>query len=208
MKRSFCLTTGIALSSLLLTFNSCQKESISPEKNLVLDIESRANKKKKPFKGTFDTYYNFVPDVANGWSPPNPAPAWYPGGGNGNLTHMGNCQTFFNQYATFGPAGLQSAAAPVNMFFAAQLSASGFTVPGNVSTIFFNGHGQSVWSLAEGASTTTPVSPTRVEFTASHSIIGGTGRFNCASGSFVLKGFFNPQDNQDAGFEVDGWIKY
>ena len=31
---------------------------------------------------------------------PNPAPALYPGGGGGALTQLGNCATFFNQYAS------------------------------------------------------------------------------------------------------------
>jgi hypothetical protein len=210
MKKFSNQMAGIALSVLITSINSCQKETAIPEETLLPDIASGANHAtaKRPFKGSFGTYYNFVPDFANGWAPPNPAPAWYPGGGTGNLTHVGNCQTLFNQYATFGPGGLQSIGAPVNMFFASQLAAAGYTVPNTVTTIFFHQQGKSVWSQAVGISTTVPVSPSRVEFTASHIIIGGTKQFAGATGEYVISGFFNPQNPNEAGFSVDGWITY
>jgi len=202
----FKLYFFIAVVALL---ESCQKERL-PDNSDLSESLTTASKENKllPFKGTFTTNYSFVPDIAGGWTAPNPAPAWYPGGGDGNLTHVGTCQTNFNQYATFGPAGLQSAGAPVNMFFATSLAPSGYVVPNTVTTIFYTSNGQSVWSMAVGMSATVPVSATRVEFTANHEIIGGTGRFHDAKGTYILKGFFNPQDPEDAGFEVNGWIEY
>ena len=187
----------------------CQKETL-PNLNNQTESVTTAEKQnqQRPFKGSFSTFFNFIPDFAGGWVPPNPAPAWYPGGGSGNLTHVGNCQTYFNQYATFGPGGLQTVAAPVNMFFAGQLAAAGYTVPSTVSTIFYTGQGKSVWCQAVGISTTNPVSPTRIEFTSTLNIIGGTNQFSGATGQFTLNGFFNPQNPQQAGFEVDGWISY
>ncbi len=188
---------------------SCQKETLPDTKNLAESIiVTEKENKQLPFKGTFSTYFNFVPDIAGGWTPPNPAPAWYPGGGSGNLTHVGTCQTYFNQYVTFGPGGLQSVGAPVNMFFAGALAAAGYTVPNTVTTIFYTGHGQSVRCQGVGIGSTNPVSPSRVEFTSTLNIIGGTGRFYGATGQCTLSGFFNPQNPQDAGFEVNGWISY
>jgi hypothetical protein len=201
--KTFLLIAAVAF------FGSCQKETL-PDINNQTESVTTAQKQNQqlPFKGSFSTFFNFIPDIAGGWVPPNPAPAWYPGGGSGNLTHVGICQTYFNQYATFGPVGLQSVGAPVNMFFAGQLVAAGYTVPNTVSTIYFTSNGKSVWSQVVGISTTTPVSPTRVEFTANHSIIGGTGQFAGATGQYVLSGYFNPQNPQQAGFDVDGWISY
>jgi hypothetical protein len=210
MKKITTVVAGIVLPLLLIiTVSSCQKETTAIN-GLNEEIATTAKKGpvSRPFKGNFSTYFNFVPDIANGWTPPNPAPAWYPGGGTGNLTHVGNCQTFFNQYATLGPGGLQSIGAPVNMFFASQLAAAGYTVPNTVTTIFFHQQGKSVWSQAVGISTTVPISPTRVEFTANHVIIGGTNQFAGATGQYVLSGFFNPQNPNEAGFSVDGWISY
>lgn len=196
--------------SLSVLLANCQKERLQESNNLTEEVlkESLKKTKERPFKGNFSSYFNFVPDIPGGWTPPNPAPAWYPGGGSGNLTHMGNCLTYFNQYVTLGPLGLQSVGAPVNQFFAAQLAAAGYTVPNTVSTIYYNSHGHSVLSRAIGISLTVPVSPTRVEFTANHEIIGGTGQFAGATGQYILSGFFNPQNPQQAGFEVDGQISY
>ena len=144
--------------------SSCQKENRPGERDKGISKENLEKQVKPlPFKGVFTTNFNFVPDIAGGWTPPNPAPAWYPGEGSGNVTHMGTCLTYFNQYATFGAAGLQSVGAPVNLFFSVPLSVAGFTVPNTVSTIYYTAHGQSVWSKAIGISVTTPVSPTRVE---------------------------------------------
>ena len=81
-------------------------------------------------------------------------------------------------------------------------------VPNTVSTIFFNDKNQSIWAAAVGFGSTSPVSPTRVEFTTNLNIVGGTGRFGSAKGSFVISGYFNPQNTQDAGFDVDGNIEY
>lgn len=202
----FKLSFLVSVTALLW---SCQKEPL-PDINKQTESVTAVQKQNKqlPFKGSFSTFFNFIPDIAGGWVPPNPAPAWYPGGGSGNLTHVGICQTYFNQYVTFGPTGLQSAGAPVNMFFAAPLAAAGYTVPNTVTTIFYTGQGKSVWCQAVGIGSTNPVSPTRVEFTSNMNIIGGTNQFSGAMGQCTLNGYFNPQNPQDAGFEVDGWINY
>lgn len=162
----------------------------------------------RPLNGQFQTSYSFIPDIEHGWTPPNPAPAWYPGGGGGALTQLGNCATFFNQYASLGPAGLTTVGAPVNQFFSSQLGLAGLQVPAAVTTIFYTSSGKSIWCQAIGASSTQPVSPTRIEFITQLKIIGGTGRFHSAEGQASLKGFFNPQNTEDAGFTVDGWIEY
>jgi hypothetical protein len=84
------------------------------------------------------------------------------------------------------------------MFYTAQLAALGITgVPSNVSSVVADSKGNSVWFESLG-STTTPVSPTRVEFTAQQNIVGGTGKFATATGSVTLKGYFNPTNPADA----------
>jgi hypothetical protein len=204
------ITTVVAAVVLLfvslVTFNSCQKETIqSPAEEAASAAKASRKPVTRAWRDSFDTWYQFVPDIAGGWTPPNPAPAWYPGGGDGNATHMGNASTYFNQYASFGPTGLTTSAAPVTMFFAAQLAS--FSVPSTVSSIVFDDKGNSVWFRSAGTQAI-PVSPTRVNFTGTNNIVGGTGKFAGATGQVTINGYFNPQDQQDASFWQNGWIRY
>ena len=191
---------------------SCQKEKLwlSKSNNKMEKVKDVSEKLKphRPIRGTFTTDYNFIPDIKNGWTSPNPAPAWYPGKGSGHLIHLGACSTFFNQYATLGSTGLQTIGAPVNMFFANELTAAGLNVSNDVTVVFYKENGNSIWCEANSVGTTVPVSPTRIEFSVQLKIIGGSGQFASATGTVKLSGYFNPADNQDAGFEVDGWISY
>jgi hypothetical protein len=207
MKKITTTVAGIVLPLLLIiTVSSCQKETTAIN-GLNEEIATAANNGPvtRAYRDSFDTWYQFVPDIAGGWTPPNPAPAWYPGGGDGNATHVGNASTYFNQYASFGPTGLTSSAAPVTMFFGAQLAS--FSVPSNVSTIVFDDKGNSVWFQSAGTQTM-PVSPTRVNFTGTNNIVGGTGKFAGATGEVTINGYFNPQNQQDASFWQNGWIRY
>jgi hypothetical protein len=207
MKKITTGVAGIVLPLLLIiTVSSCQKETTAIN-GLNEEIATAANNGPitRAYRDSFDTWYQFVPDIAGGWTPPNPAPAWYPGGGDGNATHFGIASSYFNQYASFGPTGLTSSAAPVTMFFAAQLAS--FSVPSNVSTIVFDDKGNSVWFQSAGTQTM-PVSPTRVNFTGTNNIVGGTGKFAGATGEVTINGYFNPQNQQDASFWQNGWIRY
>ena len=208
-------TIGVAAILLplfvVIPFTSCQKETVATNTVLNDETATAANHSlvTRAYRDSFDTYFMFVPDFANGWAPPNPAPAWYPGGGKGNASHFGKANSFFNQYATLGPNGLASTSAPVTMFFASALSSAGYSnIPASVSTIVYDDKGNSVWFSQGGSSTTIPASPTRVNFFGTNNIIGGTGKFAGATGQVTLNGYFNPQDPQDASFWQNGWIKY
>lgn len=196
---------------LLSTFflMSCQKDlQIRAEKSgMATEMQAKSKPVLRPYKDAFDTYYQFIPDVANGWVAPNPGPAWYPGGGEGNVAHMGKALTYFNQYASLGPTGFGSVAAPVNMFFASQLSAIGLAIPGNVSSIVFDKKGNSIWFRLM-SNTTIQESDIRVNFTGDVDIVGGTGKFEGATGKVKLSGYFNPQNPGDAGVSNVGNIVY
>ena len=204
---------NIAATVLPLLFvtciSSCKKEGIKSNggfDNLIVSKEE-GKQVTRPYKDDFDTYYQFIPDIANGWTPPNPGPAWYPGGGEGNATHLGKVWTYYNQYASFGPNGFGSSAAPVNMFFASQLSAAGITVPNDVSTVVFDKKGNSVWFKLV-SNITVPVSAARINFSGVSDIIGGTGKFAGATGQVNLNGYFNPTDPDDAAVSSVGTITY
>ena len=163
----------------------------------------------RAYRDSFDTWYRFVPDIANGWTPDfGPSKAWYPGGGDGNAAHLGKCHTFFNQYVPFNPPSISSVPAPVTQFFGGELTAAGLTnIPANVSTITYDDNGNAVW-FYQTSSVTTPESSTRLNFVATADIIGGSGKFEGATGSITINGYLNPTDPSDAGFWSSGSIKY
>ena len=195
-------------------FAGCQKEAVSPiEANLAQ--ATSANKAVTPqqhqLKGeTTAGYYFFIPDIAAGYVAPNPAPGWYPGVAiDAHLNLLGKSQGFVNMHATFGEGGLECTAAPLNMFFVDQLAEMGITIPDAVGLIYFDKQGNSIWGRATGTFTVTPASPTRAMFSGcSAEILGGTGKFANATGSFVFSGYFNPQDTNDVSFVIDGTIVY
>jgi hypothetical protein len=195
----------------LILIASCQKE------DLVQPSQTRQNSltisKNLPvsriYKDNFETWYQFVPDVEGGWTPDfGPSKAWYPGGGEGTGTHIGLSHTYFNQYVPFNPPSISSIPAPVTQFFSNELALAGLTgIPGDVSTIIYDDFGNSIW-FHQTSSTTTPESETRLNFIATADIVGGTGKFEGATGSTVIHGWLNPLDQSDAGFASDGNIVY
>lgn len=207
MKKLINQPIGILLLSILsLQFQSCQKEAITVNKpSEEIAIAAKNEPVTRAYRDSFVTWYNFVPDFANGFNGTAPAPGWFPGGGPGNATHMGKCSSYFNQYATIGQTGLVTASAPVTMFFGQQLAE--FNVPASVNSIVLDDKGNAVWFHLL-YSQTTPVSPTRIEFHGESDIVGGNGKFAGATGHVTLNGYFNPQDQQDASFWNNGWIKY
>lgn len=195
---------------IVLAALSCQKEpsaTTGSVESLLSGNTNKENSNPRPLKGGGLASYNFVPNISAGWVNPNPAPGWYAGKGEGQLTHMGNAWGIANMYVTLGPTGLQGTPAPVNMFFASELSELGITIPDAVSIISFDKHGNSIWGKGIGTVAINLVSPTRVTFGGPAEIIGGTGRFERATGQYVFSGYFNPQ-NHDAGFDIDGMILY
>lgn len=209
MKINFKLLAFGILTIIAIT--SCQKEDINPTKQAAGSTGLRAKKTAvtRPYKDSFNTWYSFVPDIAGGWTESyGPLLAWYPGGGEGTATHLGKSHTFFNQYVPFNPPDISSVAAPVTQFFSAQLAAAGINgVPSNVSTITYDDFGNSVW-FHQTTSITTPASNTRLNFVATAEIVGGTGKFENATGSTTITGYLNPTDRTDAAFASNGSISY
>lgn len=194
---------------LFLLAESCQKEVALPEKNTdnVTALASAKPRVSRPYKDDFTTWFQFIP--GEGWSASYPTfQAYYPGGGKGNATYLGSCKTFFNQFVPLAPPPIASVAAPVTMFYAGELAAAGLTtIPGHVSTINYDGRGNSIW-FTQTSSVTTPASPSRLDFVATANIVGGTGRFAGATGSITIRGYLNPTDTSDAAFTSEGTIVY
>jgi hypothetical protein len=199
-----------AFAGILFIGGCGQDDALSPRSGDLnfsgADVDNMKKPVRRAWRDSSETWYQFVPDFEGGWDPNNPfVLAWVPGGGEGNATHMGKVSTYFNQYIT---ATGSSVAAPVTMFFSAELSLLGFTdIPDEVSSLYFDTKGNSVWFHATSNSAV-PISPTRINFSGTADIIGGTGKFEGATGEVNFYGFYNPQDPQDASYWSNGWIEY
>lgn len=129
--------------------------------------------------------------------------AYFPGSGVGTSSHMGKALTFLNQRVD----GLGTVGAPVTQFFSDELEALGITINNpDVSSVTTDGKGNSIWfeNIENIASQS---SATRIDFEAKVNIIGGTGKFENASGSAVVTGYFNPA-NGEGSSSIEGKITY
>lgn len=214
MKAPFLKLVLLAAGIALLT--GCQKEVSDLSASGPTDSKAVTVKKTQEhlFKGEFnDASYQLVPGP--GWVPYNPAPAWYPGVGEGHATLIGKSTGFVNMYVTMTPTGPQGSPAPVKLFFSEELAAMGLLdkIPDATSILIFDKAGNSIaakgTASGPGAIPLQIVSETRVLFSGMLDIIGGTGKFAGATGHYTISGYFNPMDFGDAGIEVkDGTIIY
>ena len=198
---------GIASTMLWSCSQELAQDQIIPEQELAdptleqalrvyeqLDIDAgySTNSRKRADYNYFEIFNNtlfFVP--AEGYQG-GPAPAFYPGSGEGIATKMGKAYSFINQLAQFQNNELVTVGAPVTMFFESELSAFGITgLPDAVNSITVDKKGNSVW-FKNVKNVVIPVSEILSSFTAEIEIIGGTGKFEGATGTGTVRGNFNP----------------
>lgn len=201
-------TRLLILSLLVAVFvSSCSKDDIDPtnggsNSGGTKPVYGKTGKATRAYQESFTATSTITPTNTG---------VFNPGSGSGNATHLGLATISFNQLVTFynnQPIG--STAAPVNQFYASQLAAVGINnVPDAVSTITYDKSGNSVWFTSTTGTSLSLVSATRVNFTANLNIIGGSGKFEGASGAVVLSGYFNPQSaSQSAVMQSSGTITY
>lgn len=223
MKKLSTLTLLAAVITSSILFISCNKDH---------DIKKRA------FKASTKTWYRIAPTqtptpvVIDNTTYTTFANV--PGGGYGNATHMGNVKTYFNQLAFTAselpiPAGSLVApvvdvinypilGAPLPLIQAGDFAGlssinSKLHIPQSVhgktvSSIFYNEKGDAVFISNSSVSTITPVSPTKNEFGGKALIVGGRGKFSTAYGEVDFSGWFNPNNPNEAEYNVEGWICY
>ncbi|MDN3655380.1 hypothetical protein QWZ08_07080 [Ferruginibacter paludis] len=218
MKKTNLLLAALILPVMLGTLISCQKEKdlISPNNSEQTISKKSATPETRAYHDNFSMKLHFVPDIAGGWVITDPdSYAWWPGDGDGNATHMGNASIYYNQYTVRQLSGVVHLfSSPVTMFFPTELQA--YNVPPEVSVVAYDHKGNSIWFKNDPAGIPgKATSPTKVVFSGTMYIIGGTGKFFGATGEVILSGYFNPaplQTNPDAlldgNLSHDGWIRY
>jgi hypothetical protein len=201
--------------------------------------EDLQKQSRKPFKANIDTRCRVSPLAV-----PTPVTvngnsyigfAHFPGGGNGNATHMGNVTNWFNQLAYTTPpntnpegsANAPVAAIPSYPVFGAPLPLiqtgdfvslpsiiSSLSIPGSIggniiNSVIYNDKGDAVFtSSITGSGGTFPISEIKVGFNGKALIVGGRGKFANASGEIDFNGYFNVVDANDAEYNADGWINF
>jgi hypothetical protein len=158
------------------------------------------------YRDSYETTYQFTSDDNNGYIPADPGPAWYAGGGEGNTSAIGKSWIYFNQYAYKDENGFHATAAPVNQFFSSEIKNSGIAVPDDVSSVVYDGNGNSIWFRLISCSTEAAAAKT-IKFAGVADVIGGTGKFEGATGKVIQTGYFNTADRH-ANIVSEGTISY
>lgn len=208
MKRNRTVLAFIATLLAIMLLASCQKENVyTSTANEEIVTASNHGPVVRAYRDSAEGDLVFVPDIANGWTYPRRAPAWYHGSAAGNATHMGNVEGYFNTYGLNVAGVVMIHNRPVTAFYASQLQA--YNVPTNVHAVIFDDKGNSLWfQIPPEGWISEVISPTRINFSGTSLIVGGTGKFAGATGETFLQAYFNPQNLEEFTFWRNGWIAY
>jgi hypothetical protein len=139
---------------------------------------------------------------------PSVSNAWYVIAGTGNSSEKLHTTTLCNQFLGFSRTGSSFVAAPVTKFFKQKLGIEGHhNIPENVSCITYDHAGNAIWLHLE-PTIITRVNETRLEFSGTSTVLGGTGIFEGATGTVSTNGYFNLLDGEDAAIGHRGTILY
>lgn len=205
MKKSISKKLGIIALAGSVLMASCSPiidestdpQQVIPEEVLVVSESSGdLNARKSTEVAYYERFTNELFQIDESGNPTQSLPAYLPGTGVGSSSHMGKALTFINQYAS-GQNGLGTVGAPVNNIFGDKLAEIGIIIDNpEVSSVTTDGKGNSIWFKNKGNNVTPTSSPERFDFEAEVEIIGGTGKFEGATGSGTVTGYFNPSNGQ------------
>jgi len=213
MKRLITFNSALALV-LFFALSSCMsemdvvEEPITSESELLGIVESDGGENlrkndKIATRAYFERFNNQLdPRNASGEpiSSPDEFALFFPGIGIGNSTQMGKATTFLNQRLELTPEGPKTVGAPVTQFYSKELAELGIDVTligPEVSSVTTDGKGNSVWFENIVNEVEAPDPSTGLQsFTAQVKIVGGSGKFEDASGEGIAQGFFNPVNGE------------
>ena len=157
-----------------------------------------------------------------------------PGGGEGNTTHLGKTNVYFNQLGYVTPPDFQNPvgtlAAPVTAIIqypvlgaplpliqqgdftglSALITSWGLQAQINgqyISTVIFNDKGEALF-ISVISQNSVVVEEGVGHITGTSMILGGTGKYANATGEVAHSISFNLSDPNKASYTLDGWIKY
>lgn len=185
------------LAGTIFTFVSCQKELPLGNSDQATASEPQVLLSKEPvtraYRDSFDIAMTFVPDA--GWVYPNSWPAWFYGTGDGNATHMGNVNSYFNSHTTKSSTGVTMVyGRPVTQYYATEVAR--FNIPASlvqhVHAVIYDDKENSIWVeiAPEGMPSWHP-DAIHVGMAGRALIVGGTGKFAGATGETTLNCYFS-----------------
>lgn len=214
MKALSFFQSALFIAGVLLAVG-CQKETSAVSGEPTFDAVAGTSNKPMGhrLKCQFDLTYTLVPDVEAGNTQYNHPPGWYLAIGEGHMNLLGKASTFSNQYIKYVDGSQDSLTVQnvsINKFFKDTLSALGYNnIPDEVSLIFLDKQGNSLWSRGEEPFGHVFRSDGYFRIDWVYDVIGGTGKFEGASGNFIFSGYQNLSDTTDTGFDVvDGLIAF
>ncbi|MBB1287277.1 hypothetical protein HRH25_23075 [Flavisolibacter sp. BT320] len=199
---------------------------------------ARAKMAKRAFKASFSTWYRFHPleqpqPVAVGGTAYLGIIA-IPGGGEGQATHLGKASTLFNQTGYVLPPDfstvLGTVAAPVMSIATYPVSGTPLPMIQNgdfngispllatlqvptmvgafpVSTLIYNKKNEALFlSVVSGSQTA--IQGTTATINGKVLIVGGTAKFQGATGELTYVITFDIANPNDASYTLEGWIQY
>ena len=204
--------------------------------SLITSCEKLKDIGKRDFEVNTKTWYRVapiapVPVVVNGIN--YVGFSYFPGGGKGSATYLGECTIYFTQlaYGTSPEAPpIGSIAVPLTGvpsypvlggplpliqpgdFTELTQIISRFQIPAQihdkiVNSVLYNSKNDAIFlSGVAGAGTIVLISPTVARFNGKSLIVGGRGKFRNATGEVDYSGYFSLVDANDAEFNAKGWI--
>ncbi|WP_144603985.1 hypothetical protein [Algoriphagus algorifonticola] len=200
-KSFLILASAFIVTSCISDTEGPLEETASLEKSLeVKDSEGGENLKKGglvEYKDSFANQIIALGEVEGQFVPVDPMTfdgvVYLPGNGKGKARTMGNVYSFINQVIT-GPA--TSEGAPVTQFFAQDLADLGITgIPDNVHSVTVNEAGHALFFESK-TNVASPMAPDRVEFEADLIVVGGTKKYENATGTGKVIGYYNPMNGE------------
>lgn len=220
------LFTFVLLLAFLSFLAGCRKSvpENTPDNILQSKAVSGRSLHERPLKATMEVYSTYAPDVAKGgcYCPPY-LPGYMTGEGEGHSTLLGRFSSYSNWYAYYDPAGAQvTYSVPLPGEYYDQLKpyfteAEARAIKDRqVVVLFFDRQGNSIWSdVASMDMIMSPLDPLHFSLAGNGVIVGGTGKFAGATGSYSFTGYADVFRSSAPGvpylyswFDIDGTIAY